>query len=67
MRLAAATRRPRTRPFREEMALDMLLSGDPRMVRLISLRHLACAVAAVRKIAAHRGLALAFGATQGEA
>ena len=61
MNFSKAIRRPRTRPFREEMALDVLLFGDCRSVRLISLRHLACASAATRKISARRGLAEAIG------
>lgn len=67
MKLILATRRPRTRVFNEDTALDVLLFGDPALVRLLSLRHLARAAASVRIAMAHRGLALAFGAPQGEA
>lgn len=61
MNFVLATRRPRTRPFREEMALDVLLFGDCRQVRLISLRHLAVAAGTTRRIRARRELAAALG------
>lgn len=67
MKLVLATRRPRTRTFNENEARDVPLLGDARLVRLLSLRHLARAAATVRRLAAHHGLRLAFGATQGDA
>jgi len=66
LNLGRAVTRPRTRPFREETALDVLLFGREREVRLMALRHLASAAASVRRLVAHRQMAEAFGQPRGE-
>lgn len=67
MNLNKAVLRPKTRPFREEMALDVILFGRGHEVRLMSLRHLACAAATVRGLVAHRQMGEAFGSRRGAA